>query len=76
MRLKNIATVLFICSLMVSLPSVAQDDVYPAKPYAGLLFISNATIHVGNGQVIENGTIEVREGKIVQSGKRYSHSGR
>lgn len=69
MRLKNIATVLFICCLMVSLPSVAQDDVYPAKPYAGLLFISNATIHVGNGQVIENGTIEVREGKIVKVGK-------
>jgi imidazolonepropionase-like amidohydrolase len=49
-------------------PAVAQDDVYPAKPYAGLLFIRNGTIHVGNGQVIENGTIEVREGKIVRVG--------
>jgi imidazolonepropionase-like amidohydrolase len=47
----------------------AQDDVYPAKPYAGLLFIRNGTIHVGNGQVIEGGTIEVNNGKIVRVGK-------
>lgn len=46
----------------------AQDDVYPAKPYNGLLFITNGTIHVGNGQVIPNGTIEVRGGKITRVG--------
>ena len=46
----------------------AQDDVYPAKPYNGLLFIKNGTIHVGNGQVIPNGTVEVRGGKITRVG--------
>jgi imidazolonepropionase-like amidohydrolase len=46
----------------------AQEDVYPAKPYTGKLFITNGTIHVGNGQVIENGTIEVENGKILQVG--------
>lgn len=46
----------------------AQDDVYPAAPHKGLLFIKNATIHVGNGQVIENGTIKVNNGKIEQVG--------
>ena len=46
----------------------AQDDVYPAKPYAGKLFITGGTIHVGNGQVIENATIEVDNGKIVRVG--------
>jgi imidazolonepropionase-like amidohydrolase len=46
----------------------AQEDVYPAKPYAGKLYITNGTIHVGNGQVIEHGTIEVDNGKIVQVG--------
>jgi len=47
----------------------AQDNVYPAKPYNGALYIRNATIHVGNGDVIENGTIEVNAGKIVRVGK-------
>jgi len=44
--------------------AVAQDDIYPAQEYKGLLFITNATIHVGNGQVINNGTIQVNNGKI------------
>jgi imidazolonepropionase-like amidohydrolase len=46
----------------------AQESVYPAKAYTGKLFITNGTIHVGNGQVIENGTIEVDNGKIAQVG--------
>src|ERR1051326_1308605 len=46
----------------------AQDDVYPAKPYAGKLFITGGTIHVGNGEVIENGSIEIDNGKIVKVG--------
>lgn len=47
----------------------AQDDVYPAKTYKGLLFITNGTVHVGNGQVLENTTIAVNDGKIVRLGK-------
>jgi imidazolonepropionase-like amidohydrolase len=46
----------------------AQDDVYPAAPYKGLLFITNATVHVGNGQVLENTTIQVKDGKIERLG--------
>ena len=46
----------------------AQEDVYPVKPSAGLVFITHATIHVGNGQVIENGTIKINNGKIEQVG--------
>jgi imidazolonepropionase-like amidohydrolase len=72
MQRKNITIILFAFLLMVYLPSQGQDDIYPAKPYAGLLFIRNATIHVGNGQVIENGTIEVNGGKIVRVGKDIS----
>jgi imidazolonepropionase-like amidohydrolase len=33
-----------------------------------LLFITNATIHVGNGQVVNNGTIKINNGKIEQVG--------
>lgn len=50
----------------------AQDDVYPAPAYKGLLFITNATIHVGNGQIIENGTIKVNNGKIEQVGQNFA----
>lgn len=53
-----------ICATVV----VAQDVIYPAKEYKGLLFITNATIHVGNGQVINNGTIQVNNGKIEKVG--------
>jgi imidazolonepropionase-like amidohydrolase len=59
----------FMLCVFGALPAMSQDDVYPAKPYKGLLFIRNGTIHVGNGQVIENGTVEVRDGKIVRVGK-------
>lgn len=48
---------------------LAQDDVYPAKEYKGLLFITNGTVHVGNGQVLENATVEVNNGKIVRVGQ-------
>ena len=47
----------------------SQANVYPAKPEQGKIFITGATIHVGNGQVIENGSIEVDNGKIVQVGQ-------
>ena len=53
----------------------AQDDVYPARPYMGRLFITGGTIHVGNGQVIDNGTIEVNNGKIIRVGADIQPSG-
>ncbi len=46
----------------------AQESVYPAKDYKGLLFITNGTVHVGNGTVIENATIKINNGKIVEVG--------
>jgi imidazolonepropionase-like amidohydrolase len=56
------------CLLLVLGSAMAQEDVYPTQPYTGVLFITNATIHVGNGQVISNGTIKVNNGKIEQVG--------
>jgi imidazolonepropionase-like amidohydrolase len=43
----------------------AQEDVYPTPPYHGKLYITNGTVHVGNGKVMENATIEINNGKIV-----------
>jgi imidazolonepropionase-like amidohydrolase len=47
----------------------AQETVYPAKDNKGRFFITNGTVHVGNGQVLENATIEVNNGKIVKIGQ-------
>jgi imidazolonepropionase-like amidohydrolase len=56
----------------VILGLTAQENIYPAKEYKGLLFIKNGTVHVGNGQVLENTTIEVREGKIHRMGQNLA----
>ncbi len=66
--------ILFINLFVLSMITLvkAQDDVYPAKEYKGLLFIKNATIHVGNGQVIEDGTIQVNNGKIEKVGQNIA----
>src|ERR1019366_5075093 len=67
----NIITLLLI---LTASAIFAQDDVYPTKDYKGSLFITNGTVHVGNGQVIENATIEVNNGKIVQVGQNIAVS--
>lgn len=46
----------------------AQDDVYPAPPQSKKTAILNATVHVGNGTVIENGAVVFDKGKIVYAG--------
>ncbi|MCP9751885.1 amidohydrolase family protein [Ferruginibacter sp. HRS2-29] len=58
--------VLFL--LFAGLKGFAQDNISPAPVYKGLLFIKNATVHVGNGQVLENTTIQVNNGKIEKIG--------
>lgn len=50
----------------------AQDNISPAPVYNGFLFIKNATVHVGNGQVLENTTIQVNNGKIEKIGVNLS----
>lgn len=45
--------------------AVAQETVYPAPPQKNTFALTNATVHVGNGQVIENGMVLVSNGKIV-----------
>ena len=67
----------YIITLLFALISSAvfsQDDVYPTKEYKGSLFITNGTVHIGNGQVLENATIEVNNGKIVQVGQNIAVS--
>jgi imidazolonepropionase-like amidohydrolase len=60
-----------ICLFIVA-EGMAQDDVYPMQPGTGISFITNATIHVGNGQVISNGSIKINNGKIEQVGSNIA----
>jgi imidazolonepropionase-like amidohydrolase len=44
----------------------AQEVVYPTPAFKGKLYITNATVHIGNGQVLEGATVEINDSKIVQ----------
>lgn len=48
-----------------SLMCIAQANISPAKKQSKTIAISGATVHVGNGTIIENGTIIFSNGKIV-----------
>lgn len=50
--------------LMMGLLS-AQETVYPAPAQTQTFALTNAVVHIGNGQVIENGMVVVSGGKIV-----------
>lgn len=52
----------------IGLSLSAQETVLPAKAQTDPIYIINATIHTGNGTVIEKGTIRVESGKIVAVG--------
>lgn len=56
-------TILVGCSVITSVS--AQETVYPAVPQKQTIALTNATVHVGNGKVIENGMVVFSNGKIV-----------
>lgn len=59
---KNLVVVAF---LMVGLSLVAQSDVpAPAAKQQEKIYLTHATIHVGNGQVLNNATIGFEQGVI------------
>ena len=43
----------------------SQDNISPAPPQKETIALTHATIHIGNGQVIEDGMIVFSKGKIV-----------
>jgi imidazolonepropionase-like amidohydrolase len=56
--------VISICLLGATISLFAQETVLPAKEQKGSYYLTNATIHVGNGKVVNKGTIKVTNGKI------------
>ena len=61
---------------IVSAASYAQANISPAPKQSQPIAITGATIHIGNGTVIENGTLVFDNGKIISvSAGTSQHSG-
>jgi imidazolonepropionase-like amidohydrolase len=64
---------LFILSLaLLCKVTSAQETIYPAGPQQGTTAIIHATVHVGNGTVINDATVVFEKGKITQVGAGIS----
>ncbi|MDB5115035.1 MAG: amidohydrolase family protein [Mucilaginibacter sp.] len=55
--------------LLSTVLTYGQATISPAKPQSKPIIITGATIHVGNGQVINNGYIAFNKGKITAIGE-------
>ncbi len=68
--MKKIFLSIFSLGLLVA--AKAQETVYPAPKQAGSTVIINATVHVGNGQVLNNASVVITDGKIAAVGANVS----
>ena len=60
---------LVIITVVTALFARSQANVLPAPAQKGAMAIKNATVHTGEGTVIENATIVIENGKITAVGK-------
>jgi imidazolonepropionase-like amidohydrolase len=63
-----------VCALAAT-TAVAQETILPASAQKETIALTNATIHIGNGQVIGNGTVVFANGKITAVGANASTAG-
>ena len=68
--------IFFYISCLFAITTVsAQETMSPAPAQKETIALTNATIHVGNGQVINNGTVVFKNGKITEVGANISTAG-
>ena len=68
--------IIFYIAATLSITNVwAQETISPATAQNETIALTNATIHVGNGQVINNGTVVLKNGKITEVGANASTVG-
>ena len=65
----------YISCFFVLTDVTAQETILPASAQKETIALTNATIHVGNGQVINNGTVVFKNGKITEVSATASTSG-
>ena len=66
-------TILCICGFI---NAKSQETVYPTPAQKETITLTNATIHIGNGQVITNGNVVITNGKITEVGASTSTTGK
>lgn len=62
----------FILLSVFGLAAFSQSNVLPAEKQKAPIVITNATIHTGNGEVLENASVVIVDGKITAVGKNVS----
>jgi imidazolonepropionase-like amidohydrolase len=60
--------IFFLFSIIFCNQIIAQENMHPSPAQVGTIAITNATIHVGNGNVIEKATVIFKDGKITNVG--------
>jgi imidazolonepropionase-like amidohydrolase len=68
--------IFFYTSCFFAISNVfAQATILPAAAQKETIALTNATVHVGNGQVISNATVVLKNGKITEVGTNSSTAG-
>ncbi len=65
---------ILILIFFLTTKAFSQSNVLPADKQTGSIALTHATIHVGNGDVIDDGTIVFANGKITAVGKSVDAS--
>lgn len=66
---------LYTACFFASTGIAAQETMHPSPAQNETIALTNATIHVGNGLVINNGTVVLSNGKITEVGTNASTAG-
>jgi len=64
--------ILFSFLSLATLIASGQSNVYPAAKQSQPIAITGATIHIGNGQVVNNATVVMVDGKITAVGNNIT----
>ena len=75
LNLNYMKKIFLIIALLYSLAVSAQENMHPSPAQTGTIALTNAIIHIGNGQVIQNGTIVFSKGKIIEVGTAANVNG-
>ena len=67
--------ILYTLCIFIATNITAQETMLPAAAQKETIALTNATIHVGNGQVINSGAVVFKNGKITEVGANASTSG-
>ena len=65
---KKYSNILLASLALLSVTARAQETIYPAKAQKGVTVITHATVHVGNGTVLNDASVSFENGKITAVG--------